>query len=588
MQILQIVPCFDMSDTAGKKSFRSLAEFILVNRQLDLSCDIVNSLVRHMFTYIWPFPQDNDDALSAICDITSSMVHKAINPNATMLLVNETISIANAISADANGCTEQQEVDEETLLRCMMIISATLKTNRYRVMNAVLRGLLENLIEKGVVCVNSDCRILAFEAMGIIAMYDERIAFEKVILIKDTLEVDEDLKPTSLNILCNMCLLHGYENVAKWFAGSSMDFGDPKNSLIKVFLEFVNDRNDETSFTACECLCKLLLNETDTDWTNVLATLFLKAFDPHTEKNGRLKACLVAFIPTYAESDRLHQLLLVEAFTEIFDRLRNANREQSIAFKKLSVIASCLVSATSKQSCSLQSKPEKSVHPFLCEKILDAIEADPDGESKFVSVYCMMLSQLEVSEWDDLDELHSIKERTEEMIDLLRAMEVRAQDVRLIVALSKSLSKRIETVENFSERRRSRTSSIADELVGLTQQLRLETPIRKQPHTQATSAQACCQTFMRTIPDSKAGSSSTARRPPRLPKAGRRQDLKKVLMEQNGDLDAENASVMTLFTTPASAPRGRPILQRAAKTPAASKFYKDDLMIEEVDEEPEL
>lgn len=41
---------------------------------------------------------------------------------------------------------------------------------------------------------NSECRILAFEAMGILAMYDERLAFEKVVLIKDTLELDDDLK----------------------------------------------------------------------------------------------------------------------------------------------------------------------------------------------------------------------------------------------------------------------------------------------------------------------------------------------------------------------------------------------------------
>ncbi|VDK59944.1 unnamed protein product [Anisakis simplex] len=243
LQLLKLLSCFDMDDPVGKQSLRNLSEMILTNRQLDVSNEIVNTIVRHMYTYVWPNPQDNDDALSTICDLTSSMVHKSINPNATMLLVNETISLSGHLpNADTTIAHADNEVDEETLLRCIRIVSAVLKTNRYRVMTALLRGLLENLIEKGVVSMNSECRILALESMGIIAMYDERIAFEKVILIKDTLEVDDDLKPTSLNILCNMCLLHGYANVSKWFAGSAVDFCDPRNDLIKVFVEFINDK----------------------------------------------------------------------------------------------------------------------------------------------------------------------------------------------------------------------------------------------------------------------------------------------------------------------------------------------------------
>lgn len=42
-----------------------------------------------------------------------------------------------------------------------------------------------------------------------------------------------------------MCLLHGYTSVAKWFAGSAVDFCDPRNDLIRVFLEYVED---EVSF----------------------------------------------------------------------------------------------------------------------------------------------------------------------------------------------------------------------------------------------------------------------------------------------------------------------------------------------------
>uniref|UniRef100_A0A9J2PKM0 Nuclear condensin complex subunit 3 C-terminal domain-containing protein n=1 Tax=Ascaris lumbricoides TaxID=6252 RepID=A0A9J2PKM0_ASCLU len=470
-----------------KKSFRNLAESILTDRKLDVSRELVDCVIRHMFTYIWPRPEDNDEALSAICDLTSSMVDRSVNPNATVQMANETISIvASVTSADVNVSLEPQEIDDDTLLRCMKIVSAMLKTNRYRVMNALLRGLLENLVEKCVVCVNSECRILAFEAMGILAMYDERLAFEKVVLIKDTLELDDDLKPTSLNILCNMCLLHGYTSVAKWFAGSAVDFCDPRNDLIRVFLEYVEDENERTSFAACECLCKLLLSETRDEWTNVLATLFLKAFDPRTDNNARLKACLVAFIPTYAESDRSHQLLLVEAFPEIFGLLRNAVLEGLFTEKKLSVIGSCLVCATLKQSRNTQCRQESSVQSILCRKILAAIEGDPDPEGHFLPVYCKMLSQLEVSEWEDIEELNFFRDKAEELV--MKDMEASAHDINVLMAFSRSLNRRIETLENSSKKWQPLSSPTTDELAVLTEELHLETPIKGEQKERSVQA----------------------------------------------------------------------------------------------------
>lgn len=49
-------------------------------------------------------------------------------------------------------------------------------------------------IERSVVAADVNCRILAFEAMGILAMYDRRVAFEKTILIKETLKIDQCLR----------------------------------------------------------------------------------------------------------------------------------------------------------------------------------------------------------------------------------------------------------------------------------------------------------------------------------------------------------------------------------------------------------
>lgn len=59
-------------------------------------------------------------------------------------------------------------------------------------MNGIAELFLK--IEKGLLCQNLKCRMLALEAMGLLAVHDRRIAFEKTILIKDALKLDEGLK----------------------------------------------------------------------------------------------------------------------------------------------------------------------------------------------------------------------------------------------------------------------------------------------------------------------------------------------------------------------------------------------------------
>lgn len=61
---------------------------------------------------------------------------------------------------------------------------------------------------------------------------------------------------------------------------------------------------------------------------------------------------------------------------------------------------------------------ESSVQSILCRKILAAIEGDPDPEGHFLPVYCKMLSQLEVSEWEDIEELNFFRDKAEELVDV--------------------------------------------------------------------------------------------------------------------------------------------------------------------------
>ncbi|VDN92098.1 unnamed protein product [Brugia pahangi] len=442
MQLLKIISLFDQGDPSGWKTWHTLCENVLSNMQLKLTEALVNELVQQMYTHLWPLSEQNDEALSNLCDLTSSIVHKALFPNATMMAANQTIAIGgNETAAEF----ENGEIDDDSICRCIMIVSAMLKTNRYKRMNALLHGVLENIIERSMVVADINCRILAFEAMGILAMYDRRVAFEKTILIKETLKIDQRLRPTMLNILCNMALLHGYPMVSRWF-DAGLDTTTPNDELLHVFAEYIDSLDPDTSFAACECLCKMFLKEANVAWAGVLSRLLLKAFDPATNNIPKLKACLVTFIPVFAEWSREHQMLLVEAFPGTFDTLRSDEQfVGSLSRINVAAVGSCFVHATSSQLLSGADKQKGSVHPFLCQKILAALSDDPEDD--YAPVYCKMLSDIDANDWTDITQINALIIDTDDVIDLYSDTEETRGYIRSLGSFSKKLRKRIASLE---------------------------------------------------------------------------------------------------------------------------------------------
>ncbi|VDM09746.1 unnamed protein product [Wuchereria bancrofti] len=442
MQLLKIISLFDQGDSSAWRTWQTSCENVLSNMQLRLTEALVNELVQQMYTHLWPLPEQNDEALSNLCDLTSSIVHKALFPNATMMAANQTIAIArNETAAEF----ENGEIDDDAIYRCIMIVSAMLKTNRYRRMNALLHGVLENIIEGSVVAADINCRILAFEAMGILAMYDRRVAFEKTILIKETLKIDQRLRPTMLNILCNMVLLHGYPMVSRWF-GAGLDTTTPNDELLHVFAEYIDSMDPDTTFAACECLCKMFLKEANVAWIGVLSRLLLKAFDPATNNIPKLKACLVTFIPVFAEWSREHQMLLVEAFPGTFDTLRSDEQfVGSLSRINVAAVGSCFVHATSSQLLKGADKQKGSVHPFLCQKILAALSDDPEDD--YAPVYCKMLSDIDANDWTDITQINALITDTDDVIDLYSDTEETRGYIRSLGSFSKKLRKRIASLE---------------------------------------------------------------------------------------------------------------------------------------------
>uniref|UniRef100_A0A8R1TUU6 Cnd3 domain-containing protein n=1 Tax=Onchocerca volvulus TaxID=6282 RepID=A0A8R1TUU6_ONCVO len=580
MQLLKIISLFDQGDS---KTWQISCENVLGNMQLNLTEALVNEFVQQMYTHLWPLPEQNDEALSNLCDLTSSIVHKALFPNATMLAANQTIGIAgNETAAEF----ENGEVDDDAVYRCIMIVSAMLKTNRYKRMNALLHGVLENIIERSVVAADVNCRILAFEAMGILAMYDRRVAFEKTILIKETLKIDQRLRPTMLNILCNMVLLHGYSIVSRWFS-AELESTTPSDELLQVFAEYIDSLDPETSFTACECLCKMFLKEANVAWTSILSRLLLKAFDPATNNIPKLKACLVTFIPVFAEWSREHQMLLVEAFPETFDALRSDEQfVGSLSCINVAAVGSCFVHATSSQLLNGADKQKGSVHPFLCQKILAALSDDPEDD--YASIYCKMLSDIDASDWINITEINALIADTDDVIDLYSDMEETREYIRSLVSFSKKLRKRVASLETLISTRKHGDSESVNEHDDDDESEILKVSklvLRESNKTNGCKPQANKQSKRKVCTDSKPKNPTK----PRFTKTKAiSHDIKELLREdidqnKNDQVSSDNNGIFStkskLIAVTPGTQRQRPLLARAAKV--AQKILKEDSLDEE-------
>ncbi|CAG9539872.1 unnamed protein product [Cercopithifilaria johnstoni] len=572
MQLLKIISLFDEGDPSGWRTWQTSCENVLANMRLKLTEALVNELVQQMYTHLWPLSEQNDEALSNMCDLTSSIVHRSLFPNATMMAANQTIGIGgNEMAAEF----ENVEVDDDALYRCIMIVSAMLKTNRYKSMNALLHGVLENIIERSVVAADVNCRILAFEAMGILAMYDRRVAFEKTILIKETLKIDQRLRPTMLNILCNMALLHGYPMVSRWF-GAGLQSTAPNDELLQVFAEYIDSLDPDTSFTACECLCKMFLKEANVAWTSVLSRLLLKAFDPATNNIPKLKACLVTFIPVFAEWSREHQMLLVEAFPETFDALHSDQQFiGSLSRINVAAVGSCFVHATSSQLLNGTDKQKGSVHPFLCQKILAALSDDPEDD--YAPIFCKMLSDIDANDWMDITQINTLIDDTEDVIDLYSDTEETRGYIRSLASFSKKLRKRVANLETLISTRKHGDSESVDEHDADDESEILKISklvLRESNKANGCKPQASKQSKRKMCTDSEPKKSAKpkftkSRTPPR--------DIKALLQEdinQNNSDQVYNNDDGVFRNKPKLRQRQRPLLLRAAK--AAQKILNDE------------
>uniref|UniRef100_A0A183CZG5 Cnd3 domain-containing protein n=1 Tax=Gongylonema pulchrum TaxID=637853 RepID=A0A183CZG5_9BILA len=179
-----------------------------------------------------------------------------------------------------------------------------------------------------------------------------------------------------------------------------------------------------------------LLREPMMSWAGCLSRLMLKAFDPATNDNPILKACLVKFIPVFVEWSRDHQMLLVEAFPETFDALRSDSQFEG-ALQRINVDAL--------GSCFMHAKG--SVQPFLCSKILSALGEDPEDD--YASVFCRMLGNIDTNDWMDVAQIKLLITDTEDIVDLYSETEATRGYIRALTSFAKKLRNRVATLEAF-------------------------------------------------------------------------------------------------------------------------------------------
>ncbi|VDD85649.1 unnamed protein product [Enterobius vermicularis] len=408
IQLLTLIPLYDGDDVPGRRAWRELLEFILVKYQIGFSQKLIDYVVKTLYEHFWPTMNDDDDAISFICDVTSSIVHHSYNPYATLLGSNETIAL-NASNTSAFLEASTIQVDEKALLRCVTIVNSMMRTSRHRKMNSLISGLLENVIEKGLISEIPDCRSLAFETMGIMGVFDKEFARQRTVLVKDTLELVDSLKMSALNVLGNFCLVYGFDDVSKWFRGIS-DFGDPSNSLLQAFHNHIWETEASASYVACKCLCQLILtrNIRNHKWT--LCQLLMKLF--HSDTDDWTRSCINCFLDCYSSSAWENQLALVGCFKEIFDAEVETGSPSTLNIDK-SEVASRIIAAT--RLATLKHAADEvviSAHTVLCELLLEMMLTGSDYDNEVLSD---CLCNLDVEVWGDTVFMRHLLERMDDI-----------------------------------------------------------------------------------------------------------------------------------------------------------------------------
>uniref|UniRef100_A0A0N5APX7 Cnd3 domain-containing protein n=1 Tax=Syphacia muris TaxID=451379 RepID=A0A0N5APX7_9BILA len=414
IQLLKIIPLFSQDDASGRQAWRALLQALLLNYEIHLDYKVISIIVKQLYQHFWPLQNDLEEALQFICDTTSSIVHHSYNPHATILMENETIALNVLNSTAPSDSVVINVIEEAALLRCIMIINAMARMNRHRQMSTLLLGLLDNVVEKGLISENAKCRSLAFEAMGIITMCDEQCARQKTIFIRDTLELVDTLKVAALNTLCNYSLIFGFTSVAKWYKGND-SFDDPASDLLHVFRTGIWDKDSDSDFSyaACRGLCQLVLSKNLRSDESILCDLLLKSFHSETKDQQLVKSCLDCFLNCYSSECRENQLLLVNCFKRIFDNVATNEVFKDSEFD-MTEFANSILFATSTQRLKASKNKKSPAHIALCGVILEMLFMEGDYDN---SLLCEMLSQFDVRSWgNNVKFIKEVRDRVEDLM----------------------------------------------------------------------------------------------------------------------------------------------------------------------------
>uniref|UniRef100_A0A915EAQ7 Nuclear condensin complex subunit 3 C-terminal domain-containing protein n=1 Tax=Ditylenchus dipsaci TaxID=166011 RepID=A0A915EAQ7_9BILA len=239
----------------------------------------------------------------------------------------------------------------------------------------------------------------------------------------------------------------------------------------------------EIAFRATECLCKCCLHASDVnEWRKALLHLLLLSFSSETKdnpQNGKQKACLSRFMPIFAAISRQNQILLAEVMIDALDNLKE--RDMQLTAINVTALASYITNLTSLNILGPNAPDRKkgSAHSHLATLVLTALKNNADNY--FASVYCKILSDLELNESMTIDDFNTLLFLCTDVCN--ESTTEKAKDIKHIQQFMKRLTYLKEKMGSMPPARPESVASSIEEL-----RLTPSTPIqRAKPSRMASS-----------------------------------------------------------------------------------------------------
>ncbi|KAI1727202.1 nuclear condensing complex subunit, c-term domain-containing protein [Ditylenchus destructor] len=410
VQLFQIFHFLE-KEPIGMQTWKDLLFSVLSNTEIQLYPDLVQEIAQSLTDDHFSEGDDAEtQALHEFCDVISFLVQKTSN--------NLQSQSPNIFLEPTDGTENQQqntyEMDGPTRSRCLTIFNAMLRSGKFTRLTAELQGLYDSIVAACHTSIQVEERTLAMECLGIISLLDREWAVINTYLIEKALNVDfKSVKLACLSVLTQLVFSYGIESVSRWYQGNVEEEINlhrfHENSLINTMIDYTSNQDQDIAFCATEALCKWCLMAGDVnEWRKVMLHLLVLSSSNEAKENPKLKACVNRFLLLFAAVSRKNQVLLAEVLIDALESLKNKDLQCTVGEINQNAVVALVISLTPLNVLdnNAAEREKGSAHSHFAHLVLTALENNADDY--FASVYCKILSQLEMNEAMDAEECSNL------------------------------------------------------------------------------------------------------------------------------------------------------------------------------------